>query len=406
MKLGKPSEPATDEVVDAPVAEQQAVRGLVHERRELRVRASHRAGTRRPTRTDCRATRRPRRCRSSARRPTATETALRSDRDAAQRRRAAPGPGRPSARRRSPCTGREQRRVGHHRGRACVPHSRAISPCYTIGTRDCNHVIVRGGSDRRPGRCRARSLMASLLLGMERPERSAAELVRWCALFGVRRGTARVAMSRMVDAGRAARRRGPLRARRTGAGPRPPSTSVARRRAAAAAWDGVWVVAVVTADARASDERGGAAAPSCAGRTTPSSARACGRGPTTSTSRAGGRARRAVPDLACASPTTTPRSSRAGAVRARRRGTPLRPSSPCASATPPRPLRDRDGRRRRARRRVPRRRRRARASSRRSAAAARTVAAPTGPATRLRAAYDEFQPAFDRAVAAWFRASA
>jgi phenylacetic acid degradation operon negative regulatory protein len=46
-----------------------------------------------------------------------------------------------------------------------------------------------------------RSIVLSLLLGMRTPRRSGAELVAWCALFGVAEGTARVALSRMVAAG-------------------------------------------------------------------------------------------------------------------------------------------------------------------------------------------------------------
>ncbi len=99
----------------------------------------------------------------------------------------------------------------------------------------------------------ARSLIASLLLGMERPERPAADLVRWCGLFGVSGGAARVALSRMVDAGelRAERGRyeliGRVRARAA-------EHDVARgqfRRP----WNGQWIVAVVTADSRSSDDR-------------------------------------------------------------------------------------------------------------------------------------------------------
>jgi phenylacetic acid degradation operon negative regulatory protein len=44
----------------------------------------------------------------------------------------------------------------------------------------------------------ARSVMASLLLGRTRPAAPVADLVRWCALFGIREGTARVALHRMV----------------------------------------------------------------------------------------------------------------------------------------------------------------------------------------------------------------
>jgi phenylacetic acid degradation operon negative regulatory protein len=47
----------------------------------------------------------------------------------------------------------------------------------------------------------ARSVMASLLLGMDPPRIRGALLVRWCELFGIAEGTARVALSRMVASG-------------------------------------------------------------------------------------------------------------------------------------------------------------------------------------------------------------
>lgn len=47
----------------------------------------------------------------------------------------------------------------------------------------------------------ARSVVASLLLGMRPPRLAGARLVRWCGLFGISEGTARVALSRMVRSG-------------------------------------------------------------------------------------------------------------------------------------------------------------------------------------------------------------
>lgn len=47
----------------------------------------------------------------------------------------------------------------------------------------------------------ARSVIASLLLGMHPPRLAGARLVRWCGVFGIAEGTARVALSRMVDRG-------------------------------------------------------------------------------------------------------------------------------------------------------------------------------------------------------------
>ena len=51
----------------------------------------------------------------------------------------------------------------------------------------------------------ARSVIASLLLGRRRPRASAADLVRWCGLFAIAPGTARVGLHRMVAAGEMAR---------------------------------------------------------------------------------------------------------------------------------------------------------------------------------------------------------
>jgi phenylacetic acid degradation operon negative regulatory protein len=47
----------------------------------------------------------------------------------------------------------------------------------------------------------ARSVIASLLLGMHPPRLAGARLVQWCELFGIAPGTARVALSRMTERG-------------------------------------------------------------------------------------------------------------------------------------------------------------------------------------------------------------
>src|SRR5690349_8633221 len=47
----------------------------------------------------------------------------------------------------------------------------------------------------------ARSVIASLLLGLHPPQMRAARLVQWCELFGIAPGTARVALSRMTERG-------------------------------------------------------------------------------------------------------------------------------------------------------------------------------------------------------------
>ena len=99
----------------------------------------------------------------------------------------------------------------------------------------------------------ARSLIASLLLGMHPPRLSSARLVRWCGLFGVSEGTARVALSRMVE-------RGELRA---DDGVYELAGAVRRRQEAQdwvldphpLAWDGAWHLAVVTAEERPAADR-------------------------------------------------------------------------------------------------------------------------------------------------------
>jgi phenylacetic acid degradation operon negative regulatory protein len=100
-----------------------------------------------------------------------------------------------------------------------------------------------------------RSLIGSLLLGMRPPRMSGARIVEWCGLFGVAPGTARVALSRMVDrneleasdgvyelAGHL-RRRQPAQDWSLAPEPRQ--------------WDGVWVLGIVEAGARSPSERSG-----------------------------------------------------------------------------------------------------------------------------------------------------
>src|SRR5579871_1533486 len=99
----------------------------------------------------------------------------------------------------------------------------------------------------------ARSLIASLLLRTQPPRMRAARLVQWCALFGVSEGTARVALSRMVDRGElrvnegvyelVGRVRGRASAQDWSLDPKP-------RR-----WRGEWRTALVVAPARASADR-------------------------------------------------------------------------------------------------------------------------------------------------------
>jgi phenylacetic acid degradation operon negative regulatory protein len=99
-----------------------------------------------------------------------------------------------------------------------------------------------------------RSVIASLLLGMRPPKLAARRLVQWCGLFGINEGTARTALSRMVERGELVTADGVYelagRVRR-----RQPAQdwSLAPRLDA---WSGEWLLGVVTAGARSADDRG------------------------------------------------------------------------------------------------------------------------------------------------------
>jgi phenylacetic acid degradation operon negative regulatory protein len=109
-----------------------------------------------------------------------------------------------------------------------------------------------------------RSIIASLLLGMHPPRLASSRLVRWCSLFGISEGTARVALSRMVE-------RGELQAE---AGVYELAGAVRRRQAAQdwvltarlEAWDGRWLLGVVRPAARAAPERAALRAAATAAR--------------------------------------------------------------------------------------------------------------------------------------------
>jgi phenylacetic acid degradation operon negative regulatory protein len=98
-----------------------------------------------------------------------------------------------------------------------------------------------------------RSLVASLLLGMRPPRMPAGRLVEWCGLFGVAEGTARVALSRMVDRGELVARdgvyelAGHLRARQPAQ-----EWSLAPRLEE---WSGDWLLGIVEPGARTAAER-------------------------------------------------------------------------------------------------------------------------------------------------------
>jgi len=110
---------------------------------------------------------------------------------------------------------------------------------------------IRNTAAARP--LSARSLVASLLLRTRPPRMPGARLVQWCELFGVSEGTARVALSRMVE-------RGELRAD----GGTYELVGRVRGRASAQDWSldpklerwtGEWRTAYVVSPARSATER-------------------------------------------------------------------------------------------------------------------------------------------------------
>jgi phenylacetic acid degradation operon negative regulatory protein len=98
-----------------------------------------------------------------------------------------------------------------------------------------------------------RSVIASLLLGMRPPALAARRLVQWCALFGITEGTARTALSRMVERGELATADGVYelagRIRR-----RQPAQEWSMAPALRA-WDGEWLLGIVTPGARSAEDR-------------------------------------------------------------------------------------------------------------------------------------------------------
>jgi phenylacetic acid degradation operon negative regulatory protein len=100
----------------------------------------------------------------------------------------------------------------------------------------------------------ARSVMASLLLGSHPPRLSGARLVRWCGVFGIAEGTARVALSRMVDHGELTTRAGVYEL--AGAMRGRQRAQDWSREPHLLEWDGEWRIGVVTAPARNATDRG------------------------------------------------------------------------------------------------------------------------------------------------------
>lgn len=99
----------------------------------------------------------------------------------------------------------------------------------------------------------ARSLIASLLLRSESGMR-AGRLVQWCGLFGVADGTARVALSRMVDRGELTSSGGMYRLAGRVGGRRPAQDWSLSPRLRS--WNGDWRLAAVTRTTREATERG------------------------------------------------------------------------------------------------------------------------------------------------------
>lgn len=91
--------------------------------------------------------------------------------------------------------------------------------------------------------------MASLLLGRRPPRAAGRDLVRWCGLFGIAPGTARVALHRMTAAGELRHEAGTYEL--TGALARRQAEQQSSLRPQLGRWDGTWRMAVaLTAGAR------------------------------------------------------------------------------------------------------------------------------------------------------------
>jgi phenylacetic acid degradation operon negative regulatory protein len=97
--------------------------------------------------------------------------------------------------------------------------------------------------------------MASLLLGRRTPAAPVADLVRWCSLFGIAEGTARVALHRMTVKGEIIATDGVYRLAGGLAGRQArQETSLTPR---VHTWDGDWRMAVVVATRRDAPTRAG-----------------------------------------------------------------------------------------------------------------------------------------------------
>ena len=203
MNDGKPSNQRPTKSLTLLVAEQQAVRGFVHERRELRVGAAHRARTR-ATHTNQL---------SSQHRGDDDADGLRVERGPRRTRCARSGCG--AARSRNSGAGRAlavSRSVGSElgeRARARAASSRRSRTHVTLSDRCSNNVRPDDRSRLLDGRCRPVADRQPAARACSPPRMPARRLVQWCGLFGVAEGTARVALEPDGRAGRA-------RARATG----------------------------------------------------------------------------------------------------------------------------------------------------------------------------------------------
>ncbi len=98
-----------------------------------------------------------------------------------------------------------------------------------------------------------RSLIGSLLLGIRPPRMPAGRLVEWCGLFGVAEGTARVALSRMLDRGELVAADGVYELAGALRGRQPAQEwSLAPRLEP---WEGQWLFGVVESRARTAADR-------------------------------------------------------------------------------------------------------------------------------------------------------
>ncbi|MGZ6929807.1 MAG: PaaX family transcriptional regulator C-terminal domain-containing protein [Acidimicrobiia bacterium] len=112
-----------------------------------------------------------------------------------------------------------------------------------VQSRNTTAAPVLVGEGGRP--LSARSVMASLLLG-RRPARAAGrDLVRWCELFGIAPGTARVALHRMTAAGEL--RRVDAAYELTGRLARRQEEQQTSLRPELRRWDGTWRMGVAVA---------------------------------------------------------------------------------------------------------------------------------------------------------------